>query len=57
MNDFYANQYSNQATEKDDHTDAHHSCDTVGVDDLCFGWLLVSLSVRLLAKLWMNYCV
>jgi len=29
MNDFfYANQYNNQATEKDDHADADHLYDT-----------------------------
>jgi len=29
---FYANQYNNQATEKDDHADADHLYDTVEAD-------------------------
>ena len=32
MKDFYANQYSDQATEKDDLADEDHLSDTVGGD-------------------------
>jgi len=32
MNDFYANQYNNQATEKDDHADADYLYDPAWAD-------------------------
>jgi len=33
MNNFYANQYNIQATEKNDHTNANHLYNVAGADD------------------------